>query len=560
MSSAAARQTGGMSPRRLALALAAGLALADASVVTLALPELLRELDTSVEGIAAVIGVYTVVLALALVPAERLMRALGPRAVGTAGFALFAVASLLCGLSGSLPALLAFRGLQALGGAAGLVSAFALLVGERTSAPSARGLWLGVAVLSTAVGPALGGALTQAFSWEAIFLAQVPLAGAAALACRGAAQPRPAAAAAGRERRSWSAGLALALVSAALTAVLFLLVLLLVAGWGVTPLGAAVTVTVLPLAALAGARIRGPARTRAAAGCALVGGGTIALAFLPGAALGWTVAPQLLAGLGMGLALPALGGELLPERDAADAAWLLAIRHAGIAVALAVLAPVTADRLEAATERARERGVALVLDARLPPTDKIALAPGLLAGVDAAEPRAGLREALAGEQERYAPATAERRELETLGARADDTLVTAVGESFLAAFVIAGGLALAGGVVLLPGARRPGWALAALVAGGAVAGGTAVARGRLAPAPVAIRDPCEDRALPASGGVTGFLQDRALELLDRGACKLGASREEYVLALADPDDAKRFEQRYGTDPRSTAGLLDALLG
>ncbi len=391
-----------MTPRRLALALAAGLALADASVVTLALPELLRELDTTVEGVAAIIGVYTVVLALALLPAERLMRDLGPRAVGAGGFGLFALASVLCGAAGSLPLLLAFRGLQALGGAAGLVAAFALLAGpgREGAQPSARTLWLGVAVLSTAIGPALGGALTQAFSWQAIFLAQAPFGLAAVAACRGAAEPRPVSGAA-REPRSWAAGLALALVSAALTAVLFLLVLLLVAGWGVSPLRAAATVTVLPLAALLGARLGGPARTRAAAGCALVGGGTIALAFLPDARVAWTLVPQALAGVGMGLALPALGGELLPERDAEDAAWLLTLRHVGIALALVVLAPVTAHRLDDATLRARERGVALVLDAKLPPTDKLALAPGLLAGVDAEEPRAGLRATLAAERPRY---------------------------------------------------------------------------------------------------------------------------------------------------------------
>ena len=165
-----------MTPRRLALALAAGLALADASIVTLALPDLLQALDTTVEGVAAIIGVYTVVLALTLLPAERLMRELGPRGVGAAGFAVFAVASALCGVAGSLEALLVFRALQALGGAAGLVAVFALLAGG-DEAPSARRLWLGVAVLSTAVGPALGGALTQAFSWEAIFLVQAPVAG-----------------------------------------------------------------------------------------------------------------------------------------------------------------------------------------------------------------------------------------------------------------------------------------------------------------------------------------------------------------------------------------------
>ena len=548
-----------MTPRRLALALAAGLALADASIVTLALPELLADFSTTVEGVAAVIGVYTVVLAAALIPAERLMRSFGPRTVGAVGFALFALASLACGLAGSLTTLLIFRGLQAVGGAAGLVAAFALLTGKGHDGLSARSLWLGVAVLSAAIGPALGGALTQLFSWEAIFLAQVPLAGLAAIAAGGAAEPRPEPVAA-RDGRSWTAGIALALVSAALTAVLFLLVLLLVAGWGVRPLSAAVAVTVLPLAALAGSRIGGPARIRAASGCLLVGGGTVALAFLPDANLGWTIAPQVIAGLGMGLALPALGGELLPERDAADAAWLLTMRHVGIAVALVLLAPITADRLDAATERARERGVALVLDAQLPPTDKLSLAPDLLSGVEAEQPRAGLRDALAGQADRYDAGTKERAVLKQLGVRADDTLVAAVGESFLFAFLITGALAILGGLVLLPGARRPGWAALAIAVGGAAVAFTAVERTQVAPKKVAIRDPCKDRSLPDANGITGFLQDRALAQIDKSACKIGATREEYVLALADPAAAAAFTDRYGVDPRSTQGILDALLG
>ena len=70
-----------MRVRHLLITLAAGLALADASVVTLALPDLLVDLHTTVEGVAAVIGVYTVVLALALIPAEplALFRKRGPR-------------------------------------------------------------------------------------------------------------------------------------------------------------------------------------------------------------------------------------------------------------------------------------------------------------------------------------------------------------------------------------------------------------------------------------------------------------------------------------------------
>ena len=66
-----------MRPRHVLLAVAAGLALADASIVTLALPQLLRELDTTVEGVASILGVYTVVLAAALLPIERLQRRVG---------------------------------------------------------------------------------------------------------------------------------------------------------------------------------------------------------------------------------------------------------------------------------------------------------------------------------------------------------------------------------------------------------------------------------------------------------------------------------------------------
>src|SRR5207253_1783153 len=124
-------------------------------------------------------------------------------------------------------------------------------------------------------------------------------------------------------------------------------------------------VTILPAAALAGSRLGGDARWRAAGGCALVGAGTLSLAWLPNASVAWTFAPQVLAGLGMGLALPALGGELLPERDTRDAARLLTVRHVGIAVALAILAPVTAHRLDQATHDAQLQGVALVLDAKI---------------------------------------------------------------------------------------------------------------------------------------------------------------------------------------------------
>jgi MFS family permease len=567
----------GVRVRSVLLAVAAGLALADASIVTLALPQLLVDLHTSVQGVAAVIGVYTVALAAALLPAERLARIHGTPTVGAAGFALFAVASLACALAGSLPVLLVARSLQACGGAAALVATFTLLAepGARAgaggrSAPSARNLWLGAAVLSAAIGPALGGALTQAFSWPAIFLAQVPLAVAAAVVCRRAVVSRPAAAAApaaggGRgsvppEPFDWRAGAALALVSAALSAVLFLLVLLLVAGWAVTPLKAALAVTIVPAAALAASRIGGDVRWRAAAGCLLVGFGTLALAFLPDARLAWTFLPQLLAGAGMGLALPALGGELLPERDARDAARLLAVRHVGIALALLLIAPITAARLNDATRDARRQGVALALDAKLDPVRKLALAPALLGSVGAESPRRALRQALA--DNRTDLAGNELAVYDRLGQRADATLVAAVGDSFFAAFALTGLLALLGGALLVRvRPRPPGWVVAATVAAAAVVVVQVTRYDALAPDRVAIADPCRPRALPSTGGgITGALQDRALRSLDTNACRLGASREELVLALADDADARRFQRDHGTNPRSASGLLGILGG
>ena len=310
---------------RLLIAAGVALALADASIVTLALPPMLDDLDTTVEGVAAVIGVYTLVLAALLPAAAWLRRRVDDGVLGAAGFGVFALAGALCSLPEDIAGMLAFRALQAAGAAAALVAGFALLRGGR--------LWTTAAVLGTAVGPALGGALTQAFDWQAIFLFQVPLALAAAgasLAARGRVEREPAIAEPARDARSLVARaggagalVALAALSAALTAVLFLLVLLLVSGWSLEPLAAAAAVSVLPLAAFAGARIRAPAALRASAGCALVGAGVLALAVLPGAATAWIVAPQLLAGAGMGMALPALAGELLPGRTPGQAAWLL---------------------------------------------------------------------------------------------------------------------------------------------------------------------------------------------------------------------------------------------
>lgn len=573
---------------RGAIALAGGLALADASIVTLGLPSILVELSTTVEGVALVLGVYTAALALALPLAAWLARRSGAAALGAGGLVVFGLASLGCGLVDELEPLLLLRGVQAAGGAAALVAAFDLLDGG-TPGPGRR-LWVAASVFGTATGPALGGALTEAFDWRAIFLAQVPLVlpgivayvsaasspshpvrgtggrgAAAGNPSAGGAEAPPASTRAERSLLPIRPLLALALLSASLTAVVFLVVLLLVAGWSIAPLAAAAAVSVLPVAALLSSRVQGDPETRAASGCLLVAGGIACLALLPSASPWWTLPPQVLAGAGMGLALPALAGELMPERTRGDAARLLSVRHIGIAAALLLLAPIVSTNLERTVGEAREEGTAVLLDARLDPRTKIDVAPQLFAGIEAEDPRGELERSVA--QAREDLEGEELSELNAIADRLDEIVTGAVRTSFRLAFVVTAGLALAAAMLLLAGVLAPargvaGGAVAgAALAAAVVAGGYGVAFAGSEREREHIEDPCTaERVAPDTGGIGGFLQDRVLEALDEAACEAGSSREELLLAIADDDLAEEYERTYDQDPRSITFLGPALLG
>jgi MFS family permease len=555
----------------LAVAVAAGIALADASIVTLGLPSILVELNATVEGVALVLGVYTAVLAITLLPAAALARRIGDAHIGAAGMALFCVASLGCGASDSLGLLLVLRGVQAIGAAGALVACFHLLAGG-TPGPGRR-MWVAASVFGIAVGPALGGALTQAFSWRAIFLAQAPIVLPGLVVAWRVARTESAAEVKREDLADLERGdsplpirpaIALALLSASLTAVIFLVVLLLVSGWSIEPLAAALAVSVLPVAALISSRLPGGAESRAVAGCLLVSGGVGCLALLPAASAWWTVIPQVLAGAGMGMALPALAGQLIPERTRQDSARLLSIRHAGIAIALAALAPLISANLDSTITSAREQGTAAVLDANLPPETKIQIAPDLFAGLKTDDPRGELQRSVA--DARSGLQGDQAAELTSLGHRLDRVVTGAVRSAFRTTFIVTAALALAAALILLWGAvapaggvARPAIATAAIAAVAAVAG-YGVAFGRSSQETVPIRDPCQDRNLPETGGITGALQDVSLAALDRAACSLGSSREELLLALFDDKLQHEFEQEHGVNPRSITALGPALLG
>jgi hypothetical protein len=344
----------------------------------------------------------------------------------------------------------------------------------------------------------------------------------------------------------------------------FLVVLLLVSGWSIEPLAAALAVSVLPVAAILSSRLPGDPEIRAIAGCLLVAGGVGCLALLPGASAWWTVIPQVLAGAGMGLALPALSGELIPERTRHDTARLLSIRHAGIAIALAALAPLISSNLTSTIDTAREQGTAAVLDAKLPPEDKIAIAPDLFGGLNTDDPRGELQKEI--KKAKAGLQGDEATEMGNLGDRLDDVVTGAVRSAFRTTFIVTSGLALLAALFLLSGAGRAAAALTkpavatAAIAALVAAGGYGVAYASSTRETVQIGDPCQDRQLPEVGGISGALQNLSLEALDRAACKFGSSREELLLALFDDRLQHKFEDEHGVNPRSATSLIQGVLG
>ncbi len=243
---------------------------------------------------------------------------------------------------------------------------------------------------------------------------------------------------------------------------------MLIEGWRHSPGEAALTVTVMPIAALVAgrwARARG-GLVPALAGCVLVAGGLAALGLLPSAEAAWTLVPQLAIGLGLGLALATLIGATVGERGpeegapaaaavARPAAWTIGARHMGIVVGLLLLTPIfTADldRIRPPGERA---GLARVLDAPLPLAPKIDLARELDRQIQAAgdQELPDLDEAFA---DLDLPAS-EARAVAELRAGLDEELDRAATEAFSRSFLAAALIALlAAGAVAVAARRDPG--------------------------------------------------------------------------------------------------------
>jgi EmrB/QacA subfamily drug resistance transporter len=166
-----------------AVCVAVFMLLLDITVVNTALPSIERDLDASFTDLQWVVDAYALGLAALVLTAGSLADRLGRRRLFVAGLTTFTIASLLCGLAPSANVLNAARAVQGIGGAAMFAVSLALVAQEfpagreRGSALGIYGATIGGAV---AIGPLVGGALTDALGWEWIFFLNVPI-GAAAL-------------------------------------------------------------------------------------------------------------------------------------------------------------------------------------------------------------------------------------------------------------------------------------------------------------------------------------------------------------------------------------------
>jgi EmrB/QacA subfamily drug resistance transporter len=154
----------------------------DQYIVVVALPDIGRDLGYSSQTLQAVISAYAVASSGFLLLGGRAADLLGRRRMLVTGLALYALASLAGGLATGPELQLTARALQGLGGALVFPSTLALInttFAEGHDRNRALGVWGGAGAAGLVIGVLLGGILTRAFGWEAVFLVNVPLAGAA---------------------------------------------------------------------------------------------------------------------------------------------------------------------------------------------------------------------------------------------------------------------------------------------------------------------------------------------------------------------------------------------
>jgi hypothetical protein len=223
--------------------------------------------------------------------------------------------------------------------------------------------------------------------------------------------------------------------------VLFLSVLLVIEVWGYSPIAGAAIVSVLPAGTLAARPLerRLPRIAAVCGGAALLALGLLGLTLLPSASVGFAVASLTFCGVGLGLAVPVLSNAALDLGSGLSRSGTLTIgvRHLGLVLALASIAPLLAAKLPPAGHRAELRATSVLLDAPIGLSAKIPIA--LDAKIEYDRARAGQIPDLArpfdAHGARTDPALAAARD--RLVGTIRDTITAAFRSSFLLCAVLA---------------------------------------------------------------------------------------------------------------------------
>jgi MFS family permease len=537
----------------VALTMAVALAFADASVVALALPDLYAEFDTTIVGVSWVLTSYALVVAVTAIPVALLHNRLRPLPLLITGVVVFTGASLVAGAAGSLPVLLVARCTQGVGATLLLAGSLPVLAAITGGEERARHWWAVAAAAGAAIGPALGGVLTQLFDWRAIFFVQAPVVAVALLVLI-----EPAVRALHDEGRVHGpsgttprdviiSNVGFALVFAALVGALFLGVLLAIEVWRYSPIEGALLVTALPVGMLVGRTLTAAPRVVAGVGGALLlAGGLVGLALLPGEEPVLAGIALALCGVGFDLVGEVLGPAAVPADGPAVRAATVSVgaRHAGLVLGLVVIAPVLATSLEAGAERATLGATRSMLEADLELREKLPVTWALRTAIDEA-PRGQVPDLAEVFDERGADSNP------ALAAARDgllDTITDAITRSFRPAFGVAALLAAAAAIPALAISLRRRAApegVAPRARGSAIAVG---AVGVVAVVLVAVEltngardvgvfeavDPCTASPDTYPGrGLDAVVQRIGLSALNGAACELGTTRERFVLSL-DP--------------------------